>query len=126
MALSTTARSELGSQPSMPLRQADLTYIRFQNSPSEAVRISEYLNASGVVFALTWYGPGQPDLERLLGVYYKKFLVLSVQAASARTGVQYQSSDLWIETGGHMRSSYGRIVLPQLCPATCDFSVLNP
>jgi hypothetical protein len=53
--------------------------------------IHEYVSAQGKVFAVTWRGPGLPDLGQLLGSY-------SAQLAKAATGPHYNHHHLRIET----------------------------
>ena len=45
-------------------------------------RVQELSNGDGIVFALTWHGPGRPDLRKLLGRYFQIFQVQN----SERTG----------------------------------------
>src|SRR6516164_10573200 len=35
--------------------------------------IHEYVSAQGKVFAVSWRGPGLPDLRQMLGSYYGEF-----------------------------------------------------
>lgn len=120
------AHAELGGLPSLPVKRTDASLVRYQNPPSELLRITEYVNNAGVVFALAWSGPGQPDLALLLGVHYPQFLLWSADAASRRSGAPTPSSTLWVEIGGHSRAGYGRVVLPSVCPSPCDVSALQP
>jgi len=124
MCFTSSSRAELGGQPSQPVRLSEAPYIRYQSMGSDSLRVTEYLNASGMVFAVTWSGPGQPDLARLLGTYHTQFL--AKQAAAARTSWTYRSAELWIETGGHMRAPYGRVVLWSACPNPCVLSDFQP
>ena len=78
--------------------------------------INEYVSAQGKVFAVTWRGPGLPDLPQLLGSY-------SVELAQAATHPHYNHHHLNIEaqnvvmqSGGHLRTRYGRAWVPALLP----------
>jgi hypothetical protein len=79
--------------------------------------VHEYVSAQGKVFAVTWHGPGVPDLAQLLGSY-------SAQLAQAQTrGPRYNHSHLRIETPGvvmesyaYLRSRWGRAWVPALFP----------
>ena len=79
--------------------------------------INEYVSADGKVFAVTWKGPGVPDLQQTLGTYFAAF-----QAAGAvpHGGNHHQltvrQSDLVLQTGGHMRAWYGKAYVPSLLP----------
>ena len=78
--------------------------------------IHEYVSAQGKVFAVTWRGPGLPDLGQLLGSY-------SPQLAKAATGPHYNHHHLRIETpevvmqsDAYLRSRSGRAWVPALFP----------
>ena len=83
--------------------------------------VRELTNADGQVFAVTWSGPGKPDLRSLLGPYFQTF-----QAAGAASGrglrsplrrpPQVNRPDLQIETAGHMGWFRGIAFIPSLAP----------
>jgi hypothetical protein len=83
--------------------------------------VREFTNASGQVFAVTWSGPGKPDLRSLLGRYFA-----TLQAAGEASGrtmhslrrpAQVAQGDLQIQTGGHMGWFHGVAFVPSLAPA---------
>jgi hypothetical protein len=84
--------------------------------------VHELTNADGQVFAVTWSGPGKPDLRSLLGRYFETF-----QAANVATGRGLRSPlrmpphvnqpDLQIQTAGHMGWFRGVAFIPSLAPA---------
>ena len=78
------------------------------------VIVRQYVNASGLVFAVGWEGPVQPDFERLLGSYFQTYTTAQRQQ---RRGVNVQTSDIVMESGGMMRSFNGRAYLPSALPA---------
>jgi hypothetical protein len=87
--------------------------------------VKEFTNATGAVFAVTWSGPGKPDLRALLGSHFQ-----ALQAASRvrdprfrRVPPQVHQSDLVIQTGGHMGYFWGVAYIPSLAPA--GFSVAD-
>ena len=78
--------------------------------------IHEYVSAQGKVFAVTWRGPGLPDLGQLLGSY-------SAQLAKAATGPHYNHHHLRIETpevvmqsDAYLRNRSGRAWVRALLP----------
>ena len=78
--------------------------------------IHEYVSAQGKVFAVTWRGPGLPDLGQLLGSY-------SAQLAKAATGPHYNHHHLRIETpevvmqsDAYLRTRSGRAWVRALLP----------
>ena len=83
---------------------------------SSGMVVNEYVSAQGKVFAVTWRGPGLPNLPQLLGSY-------SVELAQAATYPHYNHHHLSIkaqnvvmQSGGHLRTRYGRAWVPSLLP----------
>lgn len=83
--------------------------------------VREFTNAAGVVFAVSWSGPGKPDLKTLLGSYFSTFQANSIATArqmhSLRRPPQVAQPDLQIQTGGHMGWFHGVAFIPSLAPA---------
>ena len=78
------------------------------------VTVRQYVNASGLVFAVGWEGPVQPDFERLLGPHFQTY---SIALRQQRRGVSVQTADVVMESGGMMRSFNGRAYLPAGLPS---------
>lgn len=82
--------------------------------------VREYTNTGGLVFAVTWSGPGKPDLRSLLGQYFTTFQANSELIArtshALRRPPQVNQPDLQIETGGHMGWFHGVAFVPSLAP----------
>jgi hypothetical protein len=82
------------------------------------MRVREFLNRDGTVFAVTWSGPVVPDLQQLLGA---KFAVYTAALAARdhlglRRSVRVATSDLVVESDGHLRAYVGRAYLPAMIP----------
>jgi hypothetical protein len=79
--------------------------------------IHEYVSAQGKVFAVTWDGPGLPDLAQLLGSY-------SAQLAQAQTRsphynhhhLRIETPEVVMESDAYLRSRSGRAWVPALFP----------
>jgi Protein of unknown function (DUF2844) len=91
-------------------------YSVHQIQTPTGMAINEYVSAQGKVFAVSWRGPGLPDLPQLLGGY-------SVELAQAATRPHYNHHHLNIEaqnvvmqSGGQLRTRYGRAWVPALLP----------
>jgi hypothetical protein len=85
---------------------------------SDATVVREYLNSSGVVFAVAWNGRMHPDLSALLGSYNTEYLRGKNQAPR-RHGekfTQVQAGTVVVERWGHMRKLQGRAYLPAQVP----------
>jgi hypothetical protein len=82
--------------------------------------IREYLDAKGVVFAVSWRGPRIGSLETLLGGYFPAWQKGLANAQATRGGgygpVSLRENDLVVESGGHMGALTGRAWLPQALP----------
>ena len=92
----------------------------------QGVTVTEYANADGVVFAVTWKGPFKPDLQQLLGSYFSPYV------SAARTQTQQLNlslvtgSDIVVHSAGRMRGFLGVAWVPSLVPAGFDPSTLQP
>jgi hypothetical protein len=139
LGLSGPARAELGGPLStvqtdgarMSARMVSENmggYTRHTLTRPNGGTVRELANASGQVFAVTWSGPGKPDLRALLGSYFALF-----QASNNATGrglrsplrrpPQVNRPDIQIQTAGHMGWFRGIAFIPGLAPA--GFSAAN-
>ncbi len=95
-------------------------YARHELTRSNDGIVREYTNASGLVFAVTWSGPGKPDLRTLLGQYFTTFQANSEVIARSSHGLrrppQVDQPDLQIQTSGHMGWFDGVAYVPSLAP----------
>lgn len=96
-------------------------YTRHELMRPNGGSVREFTNAAGVVFAVTWSGPGKPDLKTLLGSYFSTFQANSIATArqmhSLRRPPQVAQPDLQIQAGGHMGWFHGVAFIPSLAPA---------
>lgn len=96
------------------------TYALHAMTRANSGIVREYTNAAGLVFAVTWSGPGKPDLRALLGPYFTTFQANSAMIAqtshSLRRPPQVDQPDLQIQTGGHMGWFHGVAYVPSLAP----------
>ena len=116
--------ARLGSAPSSASQPL---YTRLQIDDRSGVRLREFLGLDGVVFAVSWSGPVQPDLQPLLGTHYADYA--AAQAAVQRPGLRRELRltlpGAVVETGGHLRAYAGRAYLPQRIPAGITLADLN-
>jgi hypothetical protein len=83
------------------------------------LRVREYANPAGRIFAVSWEGPVLPDLPQLLGAYFPTFKQAAIERrqAGVRGGpVAVAKDDLVVESGGRMRAYAGRAWVPSLLP----------
>ncbi|MDB5694164.1 MAG: hypothetical protein JWO81_3227 [Alphaproteobacteria bacterium] len=133
LALSGPAQAELGgplstvqtdgARMSARMVSADMgEYALHTLTRPNGGTVHELTNAGGQVFAVTWSGPGKPDLRALLGPYFATF-----QAANVATGrglhsplrrpPQVNRPAIQIQTEGHMGWFRGVAFVPSLAPA---------
>jgi hypothetical protein len=96
-------------------------YTRHALTRDNGGLVHELTNAQGKVFAVTWSGPGKPDLRTLLGPYFSTLQASGVSGAwrshALRRPAQVAQSDLQIQTGGHMGWFHGIAYIPSFAPA---------
>jgi len=101
-------------------------YSRHDITRANGGMVREFTNARGQVFAVTWSGPGKPDLRTLLGRYFTVLQASGLQASgntigrtmhSLRRPAQVSQPDLQIQTGGHMGWFHGVAFIPSLAPS---------
>jgi hypothetical protein len=81
--------------------------------------VHEFSRPDGAVFAVTWRGPGRPDLRQLLGEH---FATMQADNANRRGRLRrmpliVNRSNLVVLTGGHSGAFWGLAFLPQSAPA---------
>lgn len=138
----TSAQAGLGDDLSTSL-QADSAHMKAQlrgsmstgagytaqsmTLPSGTV-VREYAAPSGKVFAVTWQGPGKPDLQQIFGSYFQQYLSASSAArhgAATRRHFQVQGPDLVVSSHGRMRAFHGLAYVPSLVPTNVSIGDLQ-
>lgn len=119
-AVSSVSSSRTSMKAVMATASVAASYTDNVITQSSGVVVHEYTNSDGTVFAVTWHGPVQPDLQTLLGSYFADY----VDARKSRTGAQRNlsqlhssTSSLVIHAGGHRGAFAGRAYLPSLVPS---------
>jgi hypothetical protein len=82
--------------------------------------IHEYLSSSGKVFAVSWRGPGMPDLS-LLGSYAAEVREATPRPHFDHHHLSVQTPNVVVWSSGHLRTFIGRAWVPALLPS--DFSL---
>jgi hypothetical protein len=90
-----------------------------QISTDSGMRVREFSNRAGVVFAVAWSGPAPPNLQRLLGAHYEAYAaaVAALDHPGRHRALRIASPELVVELGGHLRAFAGRAYLPGRMPA---------
>jgi hypothetical protein len=124
------AHASLGGDPASivadaaGIRAVDLVtsaqgYDIYAITAESGLRICEFADRTGRVFAVSWSGPVTPDLSRLLGASFATYTAALANMAQRplHRVVRVVTPTLVVESGGHMRAFSGRAYLPALLPA---------
>lgn len=83
--------------------------------------VREYVSAEGKVFAVTWSGMSQPDLQQTLGTYFEQYKAAAAAPHVGHHHLTIHQPELVLSSGGHMRAWTGKAYVPALLPP--NFSV---
>jgi Protein of unknown function (DUF2844) len=93
--------------------------IHEMQSPGTTLR--EFVGADGKVFAVSWNGPGNPDLRQVLGTYYAHYEAGLAATPHSHRQVTISQADLVFQNSGRQRAFSGRAWVPAMLPQ--NFSV---
>jgi hypothetical protein len=94
---------------------ASINYSTQQMQDDVGNTITEYMTTNGIVFALTWRGLFKPDLNRLLGSYFKTYLAVEGKSSVRQTQIVNQDAVV-VVSEGHLRNFHGHAYIPGLVP----------
>ena len=78
--------------------------------------VREYISAQGKVFAVSWRGPGLPDLASLLGSYSTALQQAASHPHYNHHRLNIETPEVVMHSGGHLRTLYGSAWVPALVP----------
>lgn len=93
-------------------------YTIVQHPLDSGTTVQEFVDGSGVVFAVSWSGPFLPDLKELLGTHFDAMAAQGPGAQHARLALK--TADAVIVSTGRMGAFEGRAWLPARLPAGFD------
>jgi hypothetical protein len=105
-------------QQVQPVATAVTGYTVSQTTLDAGTTVREYVDASGVVFGVSWSGPFLPNLKELLGPYFDQ--MTSAQERQRQRPQVINQPDVVIQSGGHMGAFQGRAWLTGKLPAGFD------
>jgi hypothetical protein len=93
-------------------------YAVHSMSTANGLNVREYVDRSGLVFAIAWDGPVRPDLQQLFGGYYAEYsaALLKIRPLGLHRSLRIETSAMHVELGGHMRAYVGLAYLPAMMP----------
>jgi hypothetical protein len=100
-------------------------YAVHEIQTSAGMTVHEYLSPQGKVFAVTWRGPGIPDLRQMLGSYYGQLEQATSVPHRDHHHLFVQTSELVVQARGHTHAYSGRAWVPSLLPQNFSVSQIN-
>ena len=93
-------------------------YALHEIRSASGTMIREYVNSSGMVFAVAWEGPWLPDLRQVLGDHFDRYQAARTRqrARTGRGALVIDEPGLVVQMSGHPRAFTGRAYLPALLP----------
>lgn len=114
---SRTRQSMPGASAKASRVQASNRRYSYEELDSEGIRIREYADANGKVFAVTWRGVAEPDLSVLLGQYFPDYKLEDGRVAPSRARAKnVVTNAIQVRRAGHMRDKHGLAYVPELVP----------
>ncbi len=95
---------------------------------TDGSRVRQYVNASGVVFAVSWHSRLKPNLSELLGRHYQAYAAVQRPVPSlmaARQASLSRANDLVVHASGRSAAHAGWAYVPSLTPGGFDVAALR-
>ena len=98
-----------------------------ESTDANGIFVRQYVDSSGLVFAIAWKGSFVPDLENLLGGFtadFKKAVDKKGKLKGSRR-LKVDTGFIVVEGGGRQRDQSGRAYIPVKLPAGFDLKDIN-
>jgi hypothetical protein len=136
LSLSPIAHAALGAGADSVARDATLlrgtdtvtqtaSYDRHEIQAQTGTRVREYVSRQGTVFALSWEGRSNPDMQQLLGASYPAYLAAALTHRSGHHLVSISTPDLVASVLTVQRRSIGHVRVPALIPSGVTLAELR-
>lgn len=98
-------------------------YLVHEIRTSAGQTVREFVSPDGLVFAVSWEGPGLLDLRQILGDHYFDQYKQAMAEARPRgnTPVSLQMPGFMFQMAGTMGALRGQAYIPQITPANFEF-----
>lgn len=97
-------------------------FIVYTQTLTSGIILQEYLSRNGTVFAVTWSGPALPNLQIVLGSYFKEYLAAIKES---QRSISINTDSVIIQSSGMMGSFQGFGFLPKQAPIGFTSNNLN-
>lgn len=87
--------------------------------------VREYVSPAGKVFGVAWRGPYLPDFRQLLGDYFAPVMQTPRNQRQGRGPLEVRQPNVIFQSGGHMRSFFGRAYVPGMLPKGVSADVVQ-
>jgi len=104
---------------------AATSYSVHEIETSAGIQVREYLSREGQVFAVSWRGPGRPDLAPLLGKYAAQLAELPGAPHYNHHHLSVETPEVVVQSSGRTRAFFGRAWAPALLPQNFSVSDIN-
>ncbi len=103
------------------------TYLVHEIRTSAGQTVREFVSPDGLVFAVSWRGPGLFDLRQILGDHYFEQYKQAISAAHSRgnTPVSLQTPGFVFRLAGTIGALHGQAYIPTMTPAHFNFNATS-
>lgn len=105
------------------------TYSTVSTVLPSGTQLTEFVNAAGKVFAISWQGPTLPDLNVMLGTYFSTFKSNRERPSrvwNVGTPVSASDDEVVIQSNGRMGNFMGHAYVLKMIPAGVSIESLFP
>jgi len=125
---SSRVEQDRASMSAKSLTKTVKTNFNVHEILNDGVRIREYEDSKGKIFAITWQAVTHPDLSNLLGKYlgeYQNAVINKPKQKGQRRFGSFKSNNLIVEKSGVLGKSRGRAYLPAALPKGVDINEIE-
>ncbi|MBO9666341.1 MAG: DUF2844 domain-containing protein [Bdellovibrio sp.] len=112
---------------SMAKTTSGVNYTVSETTDAAGIKIRQYSDASGLIFAISWKGPVVPDLQLLFGNYTTEYRATLEKRPKMR-GSRYLKVDtgkIVVEGGGRQWDQKGRAYITKSLPSGFNLEDIN-
>jgi hypothetical protein len=98
------------------IARTERSYTVHELKMSSGTVVREYVSSAGKVFGVAWQGPWLPNFRQLLGDYFNPIMQAPRNRRQGRGPLVIRQPQVVFQSGGHMRSFFGRAYAPDMLP----------